>query len=178
MNTLLKALSRIDHAHIRIQKILLAALSVVVSVLMVVEVIARFVLHSPLFGLEEVILICMMWIYMIGAVVASHNRAHLNADIVAVATPNKRVHAIIRTLATFITLVIAGFILTWSYDLFAWGMEKQQGTPVFRIPWVVSQSSLFFASIMFLIYLGRDLVIDLGSIIRNEKPQSAAGPEE
>lgn len=177
MNTLLEALSRVDRAHIKIQKILLATLSVVVSVLMVVEVITRFVLHSPLFGLEEVTLICMMWIYMIGAVVASHNRAHLNAEMVAIATSNQRLRKIIQTSATFITLVIAGFILTWSYSLFAWGMEKQQGTPVFRIPWVVSQSSLFFASIMFLIYLLRDFISDFGSIIRNKKPQSSAGPE-
>ena len=153
MNTLLEALSRVDHAHLKIHKVLLAILSVVVSVLMVIEVVTRFVFQSPLFGLEEITLICMMWIYMIGAVVASNKRSHLSAEMADLLTSNKRVLALIKVLATFITLVIAWFILTWSYNIFAWGLEKQQGTPVFRIPWVVSQSSLFFASIMFLIYL-------------------------
>jgi TRAP-type C4-dicarboxylate transport system permease small subunit len=166
MNTLLEALSRVDRAHIEIHKILLAILSVVVSVLMVIEIVTRFVFRSPLFGLEEITLICMMWLYMIGAVVASHKRAHLDAEMMELVTSRKRVLALIRALATFVTLIIAGFILAWSYSLFAWGLEKQQGTPVFRIPWVVSQSSLFFASIMFVVYLLRDLFRDLRSIVR------------
>lgn len=169
MNTLLEALSRVDRAHIKTHKVLLAILSVVVSVLMVIEVVTRFVFQSPLFGLEEITLICMMWIYMIGAVVASNKRSHLSAEMADLVTSNKRVLALIKVLATFITLVISVFILTWSYDIFAWGLKKQQGTPVFRIPWVVSQSSLFFASIMFLIYLIRDFICDVRSFVGTEK---------
>jgi len=177
MNTLLEALSRVDRAHITIHKVLLAILSVVVSVLMVIEVVTRFVFQSPFFGLEEITLICMMWIYMIGAVVASYKKSHLTAEMVDLATSNKRVLSITKALATFITLVIAGFVLTWSYNLFAWGLEKQQGTPVFRIPWVVSQSSLFFASIMFVVYLFRDLICDLRSINRTSE-QLQSSPDD
>ena len=176
MNTLLEVLSRVDRAHIKLSEILLAILSVVVSILMVVEVLTRFIFQSPFFGLEEITLICMMWIYMIGAVVASYKRSHLTAEMVVLATSNNRVLAITRALSTFVTLGIAGFILAWSYNLFAWGLEKQQGTPVFRIPWVVSQSSLFFASIMFVIYLVRDLICDLKSII-GTSDQFQSSPE-
>jgi TRAP-type C4-dicarboxylate transport system permease small subunit len=176
MPTLLETLNKADRLHIKFHKILLALLSVIVSVLMVVEVIARFVLQSPLFGLEEITLICMMWIYMIGAVVASYSRTHLTAEMTDLMTSNKRVLAILRLVATFTTLVIAGFVLTWSYNLFAWGWEKQQGTPVFRIPWVVSQSSLLFASLMFLVYLTRDFISDVKSTRAAKNSQSNADP--
>lgn len=177
MNALLDVLDKADRAHIKIQKTLLAILSMVVSVLMVVEVVMRFIFQSPVFGLEEITLICMMWLYMIGAVMASHERSHLTAEMVDLVIKNKRGLAIMKALATLITLAIAGFITVWSYNLFAWGLEKQQGTPVFRIPWVVSQSSLFFASIMFVVYLLRDLILDLKSIAENSS-QSQSKSED
>jgi TRAP-type C4-dicarboxylate transport system permease small subunit len=59
---------------------------------------------------------------------------------------------------------MAVFFVTWSYSLFAWGLEKGQVTPVFSIPQYVSQSSLFVASVLLLLYMLRDFIHDVGKL--------------
>ncbi|SHN05828.1 TRAP transporter small permease [Roseibium suaedae] len=132
-----------------------------VALIMVVGVFSRAILGKPIFGLEEVMLLAVMWFYMLGAVMASRDRSHLAADFVNVITRSPRVHRWAAILSTLISLCVALMVVTWTYDLAAWGFQKGQSTPVFAVPWVVSQSSLFVASIFFVIYLVRDLFLEI-----------------
>lgn len=142
----------------------LAVIGISVAVMLTVGILTRAILGSPMFGLEEIVLFGIMWFYMLGAVLASRERSHLSADFVEVFTHNPKAISIFKVLATLISLVIAILFATWSFDLVSWGIEKQQSTPVFNIPWYLSQGSLFVAAVLFIFYLFRDLVIDLGSL--------------
>lgn len=77
-------------------------------------------------------------------------------------------------MATLISLGVAVMFAIWSWSLFSFGLERGQSTPVFAIPWWISQVSLFVASVAFVIYLVRDLILELsGANISSGDPSSS-----
>ena len=150
-----------DTAVAKIVHPIIVVAGLTVTCAMVVGVFTRYVMNAPVFGLEEIILLAVMWFYMLGAAMASRERSHLSADFVKVITNNKAVLRVAAITSTVISLAVSLMIVTWCYDLMAWGFQKGQSTPVFSVPWVVSQASLFVASIFFVVYLVRDLILEI-----------------
>lgn len=150
-------LNKLDDFVIRLIYPVLIFIGLAVATCFAVGIFFRAVLNAPLFGLEELILMAVMWFYMLGAALASRERSHLSADFIRVISKSQVVWRVAAIISTSISLFIAVMFMTWSFDLMLWGLEKGQKTPVFSIPWVVSQSSLFVASILMTIYLVRDL---------------------
>lgn len=161
MNQIKFAIDLIDKIIAPLIKPIVAILSLFIALALSYGIFARAILEEPVFGLEELILISAMWLYMLGAVLASRERSHLRADFVQVLTDNPKIIASFQMLATLISLFMAVMFFTWSWDLLAWGLKKGQATTVLQIPWYLSQASLFVASILLIVYLVRDLVNDI-----------------
>ena len=135
-------------------------LSIIVAFMLAWGVISRSILDTPVFGLEEIVLISAMWLYLLGAVLAAKDRTHLTADFISVIFKKPKFIAAMSVLATTVSLVMALYFSSWSYELLAWSIKKSQITPVFKLPWYISQSSFFVGSIFLVFYLFRDFVID------------------
>ncbi|AHL77615.1 hypothetical protein CH92_04400 [Stutzerimonas stutzeri] len=163
MKKILYLMGQIDRTLMFVIKPVVAILSVFVAVLLVVGIFTRSVLEKPVFGLEELVLLAAMWLYMFGAAIASRDRSHLSADFVQVVCSNKSVVRFFHLLATVISLIMAILFARWSFDLMSWSLSKVQTSTVLKIPWYVSQSSLFFGSVLFIFYLLRDFLNDLAS---------------
>lgn len=131
-------------------------------------IVFRVLFDTPLFGLEELVLMAAMWLYMLGAGLASHERSHLSADFVQVFSKNRKVTSVFKVISTCIALVMAGFFISWSYSLVAWAVERGQVTPVFSIPLYVPQASFLVASVLMFVYLVRDLVGDIRSLMNGD----------
>ena len=140
--------------------------SLMLSGLMVTEVVSRYFLGYPIWGWEELAMLSAMWLYMIGAARAAYERTHLKTEVISLWIKNPRNLRIVKALASLIALIMAGFMAYWSSDILFWGLEKNPTTPVFNIPWVVAQSSLFVAGIIISIYFLRDLLHQVGDILR------------
>lgn len=136
---------------------------------MVLGIVMRSALNAPMLGLEEVILFSVMWLYMMGAALASRERSHLSADFVAVFVNNARTRNALHLLATLISLIMVIAFVVWSYDLLSWGLERQQSTPVFQLPLYLSQGSLFAASVLFLFYMLRDVIQDITQLAGSKR---------
>lgn len=143
-------------------------LSLFVAGSMVLGILMRSAFSAPMLGLEEVILFSVMWLYMMGAALASRERSHLSADFVSVMISNGRTRNAIHLIATLVSLVMVLAFVVWSYDLLAWGLSKQQSTPVFQLPLYLSQSSMFAASLLFLFYTLRDVSNDIERLYRGD----------
>lgn len=150
----------LDNAIVMFMKAAVTLLGAFVAFAMVIGIGSRALLDTPFFGLEELVLMAAMWLYMLGAALASRERSHLSADFIQAFSKNETLNNVTRFIATAISLFIAVLFVTWSYSLFAWGFEKGQVTPVFGIPRYFSQGSLFVASILLLIYTLRDFIND------------------
>lgn len=163
----MKILEMADALLARIVHPVLIVIGLAVALMLVVGILAR-VVGTPIFGLEEIMLLAIMWFYMLGAAMASRERSHLSADFVRVISKNPKIWRIAALFSTAVSLAIAVMFSTWAWELFSFGLERGQSTPVFGIPWWVSQSSLFVASVLFIVYLVRDLIHE----IRGEDWQS------
>lgn len=131
----------------------------------VLGIFVRSVLGVAIFGLEELILIAVVWFYMLGGLLASKDRSHLCADFIPLLIKSDFLVAVFKVIATLVSIVTAIFFVWWGYDLLMWGVKKNPVTAVFSIPYYVSQSSLFFAGILFVVYLIRDLVDDINCLL-------------
>ena len=159
-----KIIDTIDLAIGKVLQPIVVFLSLLIAFGMVAGIVMRSVFSAPMLGLEEIILFSVMWLYMLGAALASRERSHLSADFISTYVTNLKIANSIRVFATLITLVTVIAFVLWSHSLLAWGLEKQQSTPVFRIPLYFSQGSMFCASMLFLFYVLRDLLNDVHSL--------------
>ena len=140
-------------------------LSIAIASMLAWGIFSRSLLNAPVFGLEELVLISAMWLYMLGAVLAAKDRSHLTADFVSVIFKNEKLIAGFAILATTISIVMALYFVSWSYELMDWSLKKAQITPVFKLPWYISQSSLFVGSLALVFYLIRDFIKDCQKFI-------------
>ncbi|WP_221800884.1 TRAP transporter small permease [Oceanobacter mangrovi] len=178
MHLILSVLSAIDWVLYRLIYPLVVLLSIAVATMVAFGVFSRELLDQPVFGLEELILLAAVWLYMLGAVLASRDRSHLSADFVQTFVKNPRIVHGFHLFAIAISLVMAAFFTTWSFDLLAWGVQRGQATTVFQIPLYLSQASLFAASLMFIVYLLRDLVTELLEFIEGNHDQHSQMAED
>lgn len=148
----------LDTIFVRLINPILIVIGLSVAAMLSAGIFSRAVLGTPVFGLEEIMLLAIVWFYMLGAALASRERSHLSADFVKVLSSNPRVWRGAALISTVVSLGVAVMFVVWSWDLFAFGFARSQATPVFGIPWWVSQSSLLVAAVLFVIYLARDLI--------------------
>ncbi|MCE8021872.1 TRAP transporter small permease subunit [Halomonas sp. MCCC 1A11036] len=129
-------------------------------------------LGISLFGMEELVLFAVVWFYMLGAVLASKDRAHLQADFIPVMVKSEALALTIRIVATVISMLMAGLFMLWSHELLQWAFSRRQSTPVFSLPIYIAQASLFIAAVFMTLYLVRDLVSDIKALCRRRQDKN------
>lgn len=147
-------------------------LSISVTVLMVTEIVARYLFTYAFRGLPEIYLLLVMWLYMLGASLASANRSHLRISILDHFIKSPRTKQIYDFLLALISLVIMLFFVRWAWGLVDWGIKRPQTTPILYLPWVISMLSIFVASILMTLYGIRDLFLCLAAFNKIASPIS------
>ena len=161
MKSILYVINRIDNGLSQVIKPIVIILSLFVASALVFGIVSRSALNNPLLGLEELILFAIMWLYMLGASLASREGSHLSADFINNYVKSDKLKQFIRNLAMLISLIAVLAFVVWSYSLLTWGFTMQQSTPVFQLPMFITQSSMFVASILFLFYMIRDILTSI-----------------
>lgn len=138
--------------------------TVAVAGLMLFLVVARYVLGLSIVGLHELILIASLLLYMTGALIASRRGEHLTVDWLRGRLRSPRSRAAHGAFVALVTLVVAGFFVVWSGHMIAWGLERPQATPAWRIPVWIAQLPILVAALGCLLYAGRDLARSLRAL--------------
>ena len=154
-------LRKLDQILYRIIQPVVVVIGLGVALMLVVGIVSRALFGSPVFGLEEIMLLAIMWFYMLGAALASRESSHLAADFIDVMTSNTAIRRAAIIASTVISIIACLAFCYWAADFLVFGISRGQSTPVFRIPFWVSQSSLFVAAILLTAYLVRDLLAEL-----------------
>lgn len=141
-----------------LQKFIMVGGGAVVGVLIFTEVFLRYVLGSPLFGIEELILFIGMWLYFIGASYGAYERSHIKAELINIWCTSERSLAIVRTIASVFTVILAVVLVTWTYPFFMWEMKKGGTSQALLLPKIICQSAVFVGSILMAFYFTLELV--------------------
>jgi len=152
-----------------LQKFIMVVGGTVVGILIFVEVFLRYVLGSPLFGIEELILFIGMWLYFMGASYGAYERSHIKAELINIWCKSERSLAILRTVASIFTVILAVTLVTWTYPFFLWELKKGGTSQALLLPKIICQSAVFFGSVLMAFYFILELIDNfLLSIGRNE----------
>ena len=126
-NLLLKILFNVDVA---IGSIMLAFL-VIVTVL---GVFFRYCLNSPFTWLEEVQLMCMVWITFSASGAAFRYGNHVAIEMVVDLFP-KSVQKVIEVLISIIVVAVIGYLFIQSIGYIQVFLKSGRATPMFKIPY-------------------------------------------
>lgn len=141
-----------------VQKGFIIIAGCVVAILIFVEVMLRYVFGSPLFGVEEMVTLIAMWLYFLGASYGAYERSHIKAELVHLWFKTPKSLAIVKSIASVITVALALIMVSWSYPYFIWGIKEGETSQALLLPMVLSQSAVFFGSILMSIYFIAELV--------------------
>lgn len=130
--------------------------NILVTIITFAAVIAR-AFNFNLLGYEEILIICAFWLYMLGSAYGSYERSHIKADIFVIMMKEGRVKDFVSILRDALSVTLGIIFFLWALQLAQWNLDNGQLTPVWRIPVLVSQSSLLFGlgvgSLYNLVYL-------------------------
>lgn len=124
-------------------------------------VLARYVFGWSIVGLLELIMLFGMWLYMLGALIASRRNEHLAVDFLELQITDSRIQRFHQGLIALITLVICIFFVVLAWRMLAWGMRRPQSTPGMGIPLWLPQASIMVAALGCTCYALRDLISTL-----------------
>ena len=133
--------------------------SLLVVGLMIFLVVARYVFGWSIVGLLEVIMLFGMWVYMLGALIASRRNEHLVVDLVAQKIADGRARAAHRLVVGCITFAATAFFTLLALRMLKWGISHPQTTPGLGIPLWIPQSAILVAAIGSGLYALRDIVL-------------------
>ena len=139
-------------------KTIIIVITVMASCTMLLQVVARYVFEIAISGLDEITGHTAVWLYMMGAAYGSYDRSQIKAEMAHLVVKNERILNLIRAFATLIAVVVAGYMVSWSYEYVQWSIKKHEMTPTLRLPTVIFQVSILIGAILMVYFFLREAI--------------------
>ena len=109
---------------------LLTLLIAVVAITQFVQVFTRYVLQTPVMGLEEATVFPSLWLYMMGAANASRENSQIRANVLEIFIKSERGHARLGILTGIVSLIVCGWLIRWAWDFmrYSWRTWRESAT--------------------------------------------------
>ncbi len=132
--------------------------SLLVVGLMLFLVVARYLFGWSIVGLLEAIMMFGMWLYMLGALIASRRKEHLVVDFFEQKVGNEFGRTLLKLVIGCITLAATLFFAMLAWRMLKWGFAHPQSTPGLGIPLWLPQSAILLAAVGCAAYALRDIL--------------------
>jgi len=140
------------------EQTILVIVSITVTVLVMIEVILRYVFAHPLMGVEELATLVACWLYFIGSAHASRERSHIMADVLNTIVKTPRNFVKIKFFITLFTFIMTIIFLEWSWGYIRWALRFPEYTPSLRLPLLYAQISMLISAVLMVFYTFVELV--------------------
>ncbi len=137
---------------------IIIAITIMGSCTMLLQVITRYVFEIAISGLDEITGHTAVWLYMMGAAYGSYDRSQIKAEMAHLVVKNERILNLVRAFATIIGVVVAGYMISWSYEYVQWSLKKHEMTPTLRLPTVIFQVSILIGAVLMVYYFIREAI--------------------
>ncbi|MCG8483355.1 MAG: TRAP transporter small permease subunit [Clostridia bacterium] len=140
------------------QGILSAILMIALPLIVLIQVLLRYVFKAPLMGIEEVMLFPTIWLYMVGGANASMERNHISCGILTLYIKSGKPMQIFNILKSLLSLLISLWLTYWAYGYCAYSLKSWKLSNLVEIPMFFAESALFVGLILMTFYTGVELV--------------------
>ena len=123
-----------------------------IVILILVQVVLRYVFVWPLMGIEELATLCGFWLYFTGAAAGARDRTHIKADLLNVFVKNQRTLLIVKAFSALITVFLAAVFVHWCIDYFSWSIRTWERSPSLLIPMIYAQAALLVNAFLMVMY--------------------------
>ena len=142
MSKLFKALRVLWQAKIVLQRVLVTFLGLALALMICVQVVARYFFNTAIFGIEEVACYLAIWLYFIGASLGAEQREHMSASLVDVMLSNETAKKLLKVFTCVVSVVLAGWMTVWAYELAAWSIEFGMMSTEINLPVGIAQIAM------------------------------------
>ena len=154
---------------VKLQEVMLIITSVLVALSLNVMVFLRYVLKADLYGIEEIIVLIVMWLYFIGGSYGSYKKSHIKAGLVAMFVKNGKALLWIELVQSLFTAFLFVVISIYSIQFLSWDFVVQSKTPLHQIPYAVGHAAVTVGFILMAFYALVYLIIDIRKIVFDHK---------
>lgn len=109
---------------IRLQRGLVALAAIMLTGLVFVQVVTRYVFSYSIFGIEELATFVAVWFYFLGAAIAAQEGMHISASLVDVVIHSQRARQWLRIVTDALATFICGWMAWWAIGLTAWTLDR------------------------------------------------------
>lgn len=123
---------------IQIQRFILVVTGAIVTILMTVQIVTRYLFGFSFYGIEELMSFFAIWMYFIGSAHGSWARGQISASLLDVALPFGRAQQALRLLACVVTTVLCAWMAVWASQYFMQSIQRRLMSLEIGIPlsWV------------------------------------------
>lgn len=121
-------------AKIALQRMLVALAGMIITVLVFVQVVSRYLFGTAIFGIEEIACYTAVWLYFIGAAVGAEQRGHMSASLVDLVLRQEAARRLLRVLMSALAVLLSGWMTVWSWGLASWSLELGMMSTEINVP--------------------------------------------
>lgn len=157
-----------------LMNIVIIASGIIMALTFFAVVVVRYGFGADLFAYEEWLLVIAIWMFFLASAVATHNGAHVKADMLGFMIKSPRLLHARAVLVECLELIITLVILYWGYLMIKESLEAYpnwQETVALDIPFLVPRLGIFLGFLMMAVYSALRLYVLAG---RRDRGLSAA----
>jgi TRAP-type C4-dicarboxylate transport system permease small subunit len=125
------------------QTVIMVSAGIIVTLIISVEMLLRFIFDSDIKGYEEIVLMIAFWLYMIGSSYGSYEKSQITADILNIFLKEGKAKSLIGLTGSALTLGLGLWFNIWAFQFLQWSLEMDTRSPVWRLPTALGESSVF-----------------------------------
>ncbi len=101
-----------------------------VAVAQFVQVFTRYILETPLMGLEEATMYPSLWLFMMGAANASRENTQIRANVLEIFIKTEAGHARLGVITEIVSLIVSSWLAWWAWDFtrYSWRTWRESAT--------------------------------------------------
>ena len=169
-----KTLRTIYKVIITLQRAVALFTCIAIPLIVVYQVILRYVLHHPLMGIEELLVFFIIWLYMIGGSVASEQRNHIECGILTLYIKKDFSMRLFKTFKSLFSCVICAWLSYWGWWYFNYSLKIWKLSDILRIPMFIAESAIFVGFILMLFFTILELIDNIRSVLSYGKEAKEA----
>ena len=162
----------------RLFRYALTALISIVALAQFVQVITRYLLETPVMGLEEAAIIPTIWLYILGSVNASREDSQIRANVLDIFLSRERSRAWLQVVSDSISIVVSTWLTLWAWNYFEYVLRVDKQTPTLYLPTLWYESALLIGLVLMIVFTLWHLIRNLAYLAgRRQRPDLAAQDE-
>ena len=116
------------------------------------NVVGRYIFHKNFFGMDDLLMIVMIFMYFLGSAFASYDEQQISADILTSFMKNPLKIKSLRAFQEGASALVCGVYTVWLFEYVSYNFAGNSRTPVLKVPYWIPQSALLIGFFFMTVY--------------------------